>query len=555
MKIQKEFQGLEKYLVGPPDAKHFYVNLNDVFCVRDGCDGCQFQTDCEFIEAPLPTSPLADIRACVGTDTDNFLILTPSGTLEEVFEGLKDYYPDIEQWYNDTDYSYLIQEPGKGLYVFKKQFRYYGPTEDVEKEAWSYLFEIQESYTPHQKVIGVDFGQQEPRILTALAGVEAWEKVFTGRKKEVFRLVDGPLHDQESLIYSEEGGYCYLEDYESTFKEQCAACPNKDTCSTQKSYWRNVGGDFHSKNAELVYQDKYHAADADEHKRMRDNAKVFGLAYSYGASAYTLGKDMNIPIETATQLLNTILSAIPEFVIWSEEQKKIVREFGYIQTPSGRIRYVEELLTAKKKSSKNRYRQQMEAERYALNVPVQGYAADVLKEAHIAVLRELERYGWCPYGSARIIPQKANMAAHGIQQIASVHDEILFLVEDYLKPCIPDIVNAMDVKHLLEFLGPVQYGWEFDVEWNKAGGWGRGMEIHKGFIDCHLFLNEKHQYAEHALFVDIPGSSGYEHLLEKQEGGVKVAINNGKALKGRFNKVKLLTQSEAKTYPIYLKEG
>ncbi len=159
------------------------------------------------------------------------------------------------------------------------------------------------------------------------------------------------------------------------------------------------GHDFHAATASRVFG--VAAGDVSPEMRARIKAMNYGLAY--GLSAYGLSQQLRITPEEARGLMDEYFErfgGVRDFLRSIVEQ---ARGDGYTQTLLGRRRYLPDLL------SDNRQRREM-AERMALNAPIQGSAADIIKVAMLAVDRALRDRGL----RSRMLLQ--------------VHDELVFEV-------------------------------------------------------------------------------------------------------------------------------
>ncbi len=157
------------------------------------------------------------------------------------------------------------------------------------------------------------------------------------------------------------------------------------------------GEDIHSYTASLIHDvplDKV----TDE---MRYRAKAVNFGLIYGQQAYGLSNYLKISVSEAQRFIDQYLERYPNVKSFMDETIKAARERGYVTTLFGRRRYVPEL------KSSSRQTQQL-GERIAVNTPIQGSAADIIKIAMIRI----------PPGL-----RKSNLRAKMILQI---HDELLF---------------------------------------------------------------------------------------------------------------------------------
>jgi len=155
--------------------------------------------------------------------------------------------------------------------------------------------------------------------------------------------------------------------------------------------------DIHDRTALKVFGEKsglsYH--------ELRRRAKIINYALLYGKTAFTLAKDIGVSQEAAQEFINAYFAGFPSVRAFIDDLLAKARETGVVKTMFGRRRLVPDL------TSRN-YQIRTGAERYAVNFPIQGSAADILKRAMIDVHRELMATG-----------SRARM-------ILTVHDELLF---------------------------------------------------------------------------------------------------------------------------------
>lgn len=177
----------------------------------------------------------------------------------------------------------------------------------------------------------------------------------------------------------------------------------------------NEGLDIHRATAADVYGVEYSAVDED----MRRNAKTINFGLIYGMSAFGLARNLGISRTEAAEFIETYFSHYPGVRIYMEQSKAHAHDHGYVETLYGRRIYLDEI------NSRNPPRRQA-AERVAINAPVQGSAADIIKRATVSADEFLETSGI-----------EAKMVLH-------VHDEIVFeVVEGEFEQLRGGVVQAM----------------------------------------------------------------------------------------------------------------
>ena len=159
----------------------------------------------------------------------------------------------------------------------------------------------------------------------------------------------------------------------------------------------NNGIDIHSATAAKVYKVPLEQVD----RTMRSNAKSVNFGIIYGISAFGLSQNIGVSRKEAKEIINNYFEQFPkvkEYMHWSIDQAK---KNGYVETIMGRRRYLKDI------NAKNSVVRAM-AERNAINAPIQGSAADIIKMAMIQIDKEIE---------ARKMKSK---------MLLQVHDELVF---------------------------------------------------------------------------------------------------------------------------------
>ena len=157
------------------------------------------------------------------------------------------------------------------------------------------------------------------------------------------------------------------------------------------------GEDLHSTVAAQVFDVKVTEVDAD----MRRQIKAMSYGLAYGLSSYGLAQQLDISPTNANILMGKYFERFGGIQIYLKEVVRIARDKGYTETIMGRRRYLPDL------NHENRQRREV-AERMALNAPIQGSAADIIKVAMLNVDRA-------------IASEKLNS-----RMLLQVHDELIF---------------------------------------------------------------------------------------------------------------------------------
>ncbi len=165
------------------------------------------------------------------------------------------------------------------------------------------------------------------------------------------------------------------------------------------------GRDVHQATAAEVFGTPLGQVSADQ----RRSAKAINFGLIYGMSAFGLARQLGIDRGAAGKYVELYFARYPGVKRYMDETRAQAKAQGYVETVFGRRLYLPDI------RSRNRAMQQY-AERSAINAPMQGTAADIIKRAMIAV------HAWCERdGRARLIMQ--------------VHDELVFEVDaDAIEP-------------------------------------------------------------------------------------------------------------------------
>ena len=158
------------------------------------------------------------------------------------------------------------------------------------------------------------------------------------------------------------------------------------------------GADFHERTAVKIFG----AESGRDPHQLRSIAKMVNYALLYGKSAFTLSKDIGVTTEAAQEFIDAYFAGFPRVREFIDRTLDEGRKSGVVRTMFGRRRLVPEL------TSRN-FQVRSASERMAVNMPIQGSAADILKRAMIDVHAGL---GKVAGGCARMI--------------LTVHDELLF---------------------------------------------------------------------------------------------------------------------------------
>lgn len=200
----------------------------------------------------------------------------------------------------------------------------------------------------------------------------------------------------------------------------------------------NNNMDIHTKTA----MDIYHVSEEEVTPLMRRNAKAVNFGILYGISSFGLSEDLNINVKEAKEFIDNYLNTYTGIKDYMESLKKDAYQNGYVKTLFGRTRIIDEL-----KNSNYIIRQS--GERMALNTPIQGTSADILKKAMIEI-----------YDLFSEKKLKSKM-------IIQVHDELVFDVYKDEKEVVEQIVKEK-MENVYKLNVPLKVDINIGTSWYEA---------------------------------------------------------------------------------------
>ena len=157
---------------------------------------------------------------------------------------------------------------------------------------------------------------------------------------------------------------------------------------------------------------------ADVSREMRSKAKMVNFGILYGISAFGLSKRLDIPKSEASEIITQYQNAYPDVQNYLERTILFAQKNGYVETITGRRRYIRDINAKNKLVSSG-------AERNAINAPIQGTAADMIKIAMIRIENLLNKY------------------KSDTKMLIQVHDELVFDLAPKEHDLIPQIESIM----------------------------------------------------------------------------------------------------------------
>ena len=196
--------------------------------------------------------------------------------------------------------------------------------------------------------------------------------------------------------------------------------------------------DIHTKTA----SDIYHVSMDEVTKDMRRTAKAVNFGIVYGISSFGLADDLGINFKEAKNFIDNYLSTYPGIVKFMDEVKAGAYRDGYVKTLMGRKRVIEEL------QNKN-FMIRSSGERMALNTPIQGTAADILKKAMVDIYAEIN---------------KRNLKS---KMLLQVHDELVFNVVNEELEEMKELVRTF-MENAYKLSVPLKVEIEYGSDWSEA---------------------------------------------------------------------------------------
>ncbi|GAB4221898.1 MAG: DNA polymerase I [Francisella sp.] len=233
-----------------------------------------------------------------------------------------------------------------------------------------------------------------------------------------------------------EEGFCILSADYSQIELRIMAHLSRDE-NLLKAF--RQGLDIHSATASEVLGIDINQVSSEQRRK----AKAVNFGLIYGMSAFGLAKQLKISRTEAQEYINVYFNRYPKVKDYMITAKDFAKKNGYVETILGRRLYLPDI------NSKN-FVQRNAAERAAINAPMQGTAADIIKKAMIDVNTMLE--------------QEYNSEANMIMQ---VHDELVFEIKkDKIKEISSRIKHIME--HAVKISVPLEVNIGFGENWGDA---------------------------------------------------------------------------------------
>lgn len=207
-------------------------------------------------------------------------------------------------------------------------------------------------------------------------------------------------------------------------------CRDEAMMETYKS-----GGDIHAKTTSVIYKIPFEEAvdkNAPHYKERRTIAKACNFGVFFGLFARGLLRSLkfkaglNKTLEECEEIIKNLKAGYPELETWQRKVKVTAKFNEYTETYLGRRRYLPNILSSN-------WNKKSFSERQALNTPIQGTAADILKLAIVRILRGLPERPW-------------------LRPLLQIHDELIFeLPEEKLDEAVEFVKECMETQPFEDF--------------------------------------------------------------------------------------------------------
>ncbi|MCF8407139.1 MAG: DNA polymerase I, partial [Chitinophagaceae bacterium] len=172
-----------------------------------------------------------------------------------------------------------------------------------------------------------------------------------------------------------------------------------------------LGKDIHTATAAKVYGIK----EDDVTKEMRYKAKSVNFGIIYGQGAFGLAENLNISRTEAKEIIDNYKKEFPNIQLYMDQQINNAKELGFVETLMGRKRWLRDI-------NSSNFTVRGFAERNAINSPIQGSAADMIKLAMIKIHAEMKKTKW------------------ESKMILQVHDELVFDAVEKELPALKELI-------------------------------------------------------------------------------------------------------------------
>jgi len=190
------------------------------------------------------------------------------------------------------------------------------------------------------------------------------------------------------------------------------------------------GEDIHASTASKIFD----VALDEVTREQRSQAKTVNFGIIYGVSAFGLSNQTDLSRSESKDLIETYYKTYPKLRAYMDDQVEFARENEYVKTVMGRRRYLKDINASNRMVRSG-------AERNAVNAPIQGSAADIIKVAMINIYKKL------------------NEGKYKSKMLLQIHDELIFDIHnDELEELKPLIKSEMENAYKLKVPLDVEVG-------------------------------------------------------------------------------------------------
>lgn len=381
-----------------------------------------------------------------------------TSTMKHLSRELEERLAELEQdIYKEAKGEFNINSPSQLAEVFFDRLNL--PTEGIKKTKKGYStaaseLEKLEQYTPLVGMIQ-EYREKAKLKSTYVDALPELVNQKTGRIHTNFnqtvaatgRLSSSDPNLQNIPIRTEEGrkirnafeapkGYKFISADYSQIELRVIASLAEDTTMI-KAF--NDGEDIHKRTAATIYDVPIKKVDKD----MRYAAKAINFGVIYGQGPYGLSETAGITYYEAKEFIDTYFEKHKNIKKYLDDMKEMAREKGYVETLFGRRRYIPEINSGVPAVRAG-------AERVAINMPIQGTAADIMKIAMIDLHALLEE----------------KYTEEEVKLLLSVHDEVVLEVKDELVEEVAEVVrDLMQSPRGIDLAVPVKVDVEIGQKW------------------------------------------------------------------------------------------
>ncbi len=239
---------------------------------------------------------------------------------------------------------------------------------------------------------------------------------------------------RKAFVAADEHSVIMAADYSQIeLRIVAAVCGDEEMIATFKN-----GKDIHAITASKVYNVDL----KDVTPEMRRNAKTVNFGILYGISAFGLAERLMIPQKEAHVLINEYYNQFPKIIMYLNNTIEFAQKNGFVETLLGRRRYIRDIQSGNAILRKA-------AERNAINAPIQGTAADLIKIAMIRIDAAIQK---------RKLQSK---------MLLQVHDELVFEVPDNEIDIMKEMVNEI-MCNAMQIAVPLTIDVKWGYSWYEA---------------------------------------------------------------------------------------